>query len=52
MMPRPDYYELLDVEPNVPQTELKLAYYRQAKKYHPDLNPGDTDAEAKSITRM
>lgn len=45
MMPRPDYYELLDVEPNVPQTELKLAYYRQAKKYHPDVNVGNAAAE-------
>ena len=45
MSPRPDYYELLDVEPTVPQAELKLAYYRQAKKFHPDRNPGDTAAE-------
>ena len=45
MTPRPDYYELLDVDPSVPQAELKLAYYRQAKKFHPDLNPGDKVAE-------
>ena len=44
-MPRPDFYELLDVEPTVPQAELKLAYYRQAKKYHPDLNAGNAAAE-------
>lgn len=44
-MPRPDYYELLDVEPTVPQAELKLAYYRQAKRFHPDLNVGDAAAE-------
>lgn len=44
-MTRPDYYELLDVEPTVPQAELKLAYYRQAKIYHPDLNVGDAAAE-------
>lgn len=44
-MPRPDYYELLDVDPTVPQAELKLAYYRQAKKFHPDLNVGDDAAE-------
>ena len=44
-MPRPDYYELLDVEPTVPQAELKQAYYRQAKKYHPDRNAGNTAAE-------
>lgn len=45
MTSRPDYYELLDVEPSVPQAELKQAYYRQAKKFHPDLNPGDKVAE-------
>lgn len=44
-MSRPDYYELLDVEPTVPQSELKAAYYRQAKKFHPDLNAGNEEAE-------
>ena len=44
-MPLPDYYELLDVEPTVSQAELKQAYYRQAKKYHPDLNVGDSSSE-------
>lgn len=44
-MPRPDYYELLDVEPSVPQAELKQAYYRQAKRFHPDLNVGNPVAE-------
>lgn len=44
-MPRPDYYELLDVEISVSQTELKQAYYRQAKRFHPDLNVGDAAAE-------
>lgn len=45
MSQRVDYYELLDVPPTVPQAELKLAYYRQAKKFHPDVNPGDAVAE-------
>lgn len=44
-MPLPDYYALLDVEPAAPQAELKAAYYRQARKYHPDLNEGDAAAE-------
>lgn len=44
-MPVPDYYALLEVEPGVPHSEIKLAYYRLAKKYHPDLNDGDTAAE-------
>lgn len=44
-MPRPDYYELLDISPSATPAELKLAYYRQAKKYHPDLNAGNTGAE-------
>ena len=45
VMSRPDYYELLDVAPSASPSELKLAYYRQAKKYHPDLNAGNTEAE-------
>lgn len=44
-MPRPDYYVLLDVQPSVSAAELKQAYYRQAKKYHPDLNVGNAEAE-------
>ncbi len=44
-MSLPDYYELLDVAPSVSQAELKKAYYQQAKKFHPDLNSGDSSAE-------
>lgn len=44
-MPQPDYYAILEVESTVSQAELKLAYYRQAKRYHPDRNVGDAEAE-------
>ncbi|MBR1982809.1 MAG: DnaJ domain-containing protein [Akkermansia sp.] len=44
-MKRPDYYAVLEVPADIAPSALKLAYYRQAKKYHPDLNPGDAAAE-------
>lgn len=42
---RPDYYELLDISPKAGAAEVKAAYYRQAKKYHPDRNRGSGAAE-------
>ena len=47
MADKRDYYEVLGVDKSADDAAIKKAYRNLAKKYHPDMNPGDKEAEEK-----
>src|SRR3989304_4795888 len=46
-MKNKDFYSILEVDKNATQEDIKKSYRRLSKKYHPDLNPNDKEAEEK-----
>ena len=46
-MAKADYYEILGINKDASEAEIKSAFRKAAKQYHPDLHPGDAEAEKK-----
>ena len=47
MAEKRDYYEVLGIQKGADEASIKKAYRSLAKKYHPDMNPGNAEAEIK-----